>query len=304
MVLEGPTHGPHPFPRLRHRLEDWRTPGALSQKIQHDIHFVDDAICSIAISLVDHEDIGYFHDTRLHDLDVVPHAGDQQKAYRIGNLHDIYLGLPHSHRLDEHHVLAAGVEDQGGLVGGLTQPPQRPPASHAPDEDRRIQGVALHAEPVAQDGPPREGTGGIHRHHSHGSPLLLEAHDQLVREGAFPRPGAPGDAHDVGPPRVGIDGTHDAIGRRGLTFHQRDKPSHGPQIARQGSLHRSAHIRFAPFFKGPRAGPPCQIPRASRESSPARSGSPHPRRSKASPRWGTPKAGHPPAGEPGSPTKP
>ena len=65
------------------------------------------------------------------------------------------------------------------------------PGGQGADKDAFIQGMALHPNPVPQDGAAGKGTGRVHRHHPHGFTFLAEILDDAVGEGAFAHPGEP-----------------------------------------------------------------------------------------------------------------
>ena len=143
---------------FRRRLEHRGTPSLLGAQVQHDADIRHHFVRPFPIRFVHQEDVRNLHDSGLHDLHVVSHAGDQDQADRVGDLDDVDLRLADPHRLDEDDVLAAGVQNQSRLMGCPADSPQGAPGAHAADEHVRVQGVVLHAQPISQDGPPGKGT--------------------------------------------------------------------------------------------------------------------------------------------------
>ena len=95
-------------------------------------------------------------------------------------------------------------EHPDGIGHGHSQTAEVAPGGHGADEDLVVEGVVLHPDPVAQDGPARERRRRIDGQHRH-----LVAAVEPTRPGPaiswsvrvdLPAPGRPGDSHRVGLP--------------------------------------------------------------------------------------------------------
>ena len=129
-------------------------------KLEHRPQVAHGAVRALAIGLVDIEDVRDLEDARLDRLNVVAHARDHDHHHAMGQAGDVDLVLTHADRLDDHDLLAQGVHDPNTVGGSARQPAQVPPRGQGTDEDPLVLGVALHADAIAQDGPPREGARG------------------------------------------------------------------------------------------------------------------------------------------------
>src|SRR5208283_1900643 len=115
-------------------------------------------ICPLSVSLVNHEYIGYFHNSGLHTLDRISKAGHQNKTGGVGNADYVDLILSDSHCLYYDQVLSEGIEDLHHVSGGFGRASEKSPSGHASDIDIRVVGEFAHSDPVAQQGAPGEGT--------------------------------------------------------------------------------------------------------------------------------------------------
>jgi hypothetical protein len=124
---------------------------------------------------------------------------DQEEVHHLGH-HD--LGLAHAYRLDDHHVVARGLDQQHGLPGHPADPAHHPARWRGPNEAFRIDGEPRHPGLVAEDRPAAARGGGIDREHGHlvilGCQHAAEAVDQRRLADA-------GHAGDTDPPGRRVD---------------------------------------------------------------------------------------------------
>ena len=77
---------------------------------QHRLDRRDHPIGAFVVRLVDHEDVGDLHDAGLERLHLVAGARHQRHDRDVGGAHDVHLVLADADGLDQHDVLAGGVE--------------------------------------------------------------------------------------------------------------------------------------------------------------------------------------------------
>ena len=107
------------------------------------------AFGALAIALVDYEDVGDLHDSRLDGLDVIAHAGNQNHDRDVGEPHDIDFILADADGLNEDDVAPRGIEHGGNVRRGARQAAQRSAGSHAANINSRVGEMFLHADAVA-----------------------------------------------------------------------------------------------------------------------------------------------------------
>jgi hypothetical protein len=188
------------------------------------------------VGLVHREHVGGFHQAGLHRLDRVPRLRHQHDDRRVGELHDVELGLAHPDGLHQHPVVAEGRQQLDDFPGGAREATERAPGGHRADENAGVERVRLHANPVAEHRAPRERTGGIDRHDPDGGAVRAQVRGQTIHHGGLPRSGRPGDAHHVGRSRPRINGLHDRGHRRAPVLDLRDQPRQRQPIALEHPL--------------------------------------------------------------------
>ena len=97
----------------------------------------------------------------LERLHLVAGARHERHDRDVGGADDVDLVLSDADGLDQHDVLAGGVEDERDLRRGARQAAEMAARRHAADEDAGIAGVRLHAHPIAENGAAGERAGGI-----------------------------------------------------------------------------------------------------------------------------------------------
>src|SRR5262245_55571369 len=100
------------LPAGRCRDPDRRPPLAGSVRMQREVRLdrADQAIRTLAIRLVDHEDVGDFHDPGLERLHFVAGAGHERDDRDVRRANDIHFVLPDTDRFDDDEILASRVE--------------------------------------------------------------------------------------------------------------------------------------------------------------------------------------------------
>ena len=150
------------------------------------------------VGLVDDEHVGDLHDPGLDRLDIVAHAGHQHHHGHLRQAGDLDFVLPDADGLDEHVVLARGVQQQRQVGGGARQAAGHAARRHRADEDAGIGVVLLHADAVAQDRAAGDAAAGVHRDDRDGLPCGAQHARQRVDQRALARAGRAGDADHPG----------------------------------------------------------------------------------------------------------
>ena len=85
-----------------------------------------------------------------------PVPGTSRTMRDVGRADDVDFVLADADRLDEHDVLAGGVEHERGIAGRAREAAQVAARRHAADEHAGVGGVRLHADAIAEDGAAGE----------------------------------------------------------------------------------------------------------------------------------------------------
>ena len=128
----------------------------------------------------------------LERLHLVAGAGHERHDRDVGGADDVDFVLADADGLDEHDVLAGGVEHERGLAGRAGQAAEVPARRHAADEHAAVAGVRLHAHAIAEDGAAAERAGRIDRDDADGLRRLPRS--AAVRRSTsvlLPAPGGP-----------------------------------------------------------------------------------------------------------------
>ncbi len=128
-------------------------PGRVRQ-VEHELEITPYVVGTRPVGLVDHEDVGHLEQAGLVGLDGVAGAGVGHHDGGVGGGGDIDLDLADAHGLDDHRVVAGGVEhpDRAGHREGEAP-------GVAAGGDRSDEGVGLvlvDPDAVTQDGAPGE----------------------------------------------------------------------------------------------------------------------------------------------------
>src|SRR5213079_2530388 len=82
------------------------------------------------VALVDHENVGDFHDAGFDALHVVSHAGHQNHNRNVSHADDINLVLPNTDSFDHDDVPAGRIEHHGDISGSAGQASERTARRH------------------------------------------------------------------------------------------------------------------------------------------------------------------------------
>ena len=188
-------------------------------------------IGAFAIRLVDHEDVGDFHDPGLERLHVVAGARHQSHDRDVGGADNVDLVLADADGLDNHDVLAAGVEHERGLARRPRQAAEVSARRHAADEHAAVAGMRLHSHPIAKNGAATVGAGGVDRDDADGLAGAAERRGHAIDERALAGAGRSGDAEMKGAAGLRENPPEQLGAGRRFVFDQRDGAGDGPRIA-------------------------------------------------------------------------
>ena len=152
-----------------------------------------------------------------------------------GGSDDVHFVLAHADCLDEDHVLAGRVEDEGDLAGRTRQPAEVAACRHAADEHAVVSSVRLHADAIAEDRAAGERARRIDRDDADAPAVRCETtRSRRSTSVLLPAPGGP-----VTPMRYALSGSDEELRARSsspggrLVFDQEDRASQGAGIARE-----------------------------------------------------------------------
>ena len=134
------------------------------------------------------------------------------------------------------------VEHVRDLPRRRREPAERAARGHRADEDSGVERVGLHANAIAEHGPPGERAGGIDRHdpdHGVGRPQSCR---QPIHHRRLARSRRAGDADHVAGARPSVHRLHDGRHRRRPVFDVRDEPREREPIAAQHALDEHRRI--------------------------------------------------------------
>src|SRR5579884_3106675 len=116
------------------RLDDGRSPIVTPDgKRLHSSNLALHAIGSLAIALVDHEDISDFHDAGLDRLHIISHSGNEDHDRNVCETHDVNFILTDANGLHENHVFSSSVEQCRNICSSGSQAAEESSRSHAAD---------------------------------------------------------------------------------------------------------------------------------------------------------------------------
>jgi hypothetical protein len=143
---------------------------------------------AIQVRLVDDQDVRDLQDARFDHLDTIAQVWRQDHDRRVGHSRDFQLGLTDADRLEDDLVEAKGSQQPDRLARGERQATEMSACAHAADEDFRVQRVALHADPIAEDRAAREGRVGVGREHGDRAFPLSQQRQHAVDQRRLARP--------------------------------------------------------------------------------------------------------------------
>ena len=161
--------------------------------VDHATQCVPERVAIGTIVLVEHEHIGDLEEPGLGGLDLVARFGRDDDERRVGDSRDVELTLANADRLDQHVVIARGLEHVRTVRDCGAQAAERATRRHAADEDASVGGDVVHAYAVAEHGAARERTRWIDGDHGNGAGRAQRP-DELHRERRFACAGRARDA--------------------------------------------------------------------------------------------------------------
>src|ERR1019366_2042514 len=90
---------------------------------------------TVAVRLVDDENVGDLHDARLDRLHIVAHARYEHHDGDVGKLHDIDFILSDPDGFHHHKIAATGIENGSNVGGGARQSAKRSAGRHAANKN-------------------------------------------------------------------------------------------------------------------------------------------------------------------------
>ena len=211
----------------RHR----RYPFAFADHLEHHLNVGGHLVGPLLVGFVDNEYVGDLHDAGFHDLNVVAHAGGEDEAHGVGDLHDIDLRLPDADGLDYHDVKAAGVEYQSAFVRPAADAAKVAARAHTADEDALFNGVVLHTQAVSQNRAAGEGARRVYGDHADLLSFRSELRNQTVHEGTLTCSWTARYANHLRPAGFRIYGLHYLLRGGGIRFDKADKASYGSRVS-------------------------------------------------------------------------
>ena len=164
----------------------------------HGANLAFDSFGSVAITFVDHKDVGDFHDAGLDGLHVIAHARNQNDDGDVGKTNDVHFILSDTDGFDHDDIATRGIENSRSVGRGAGQATERTAGGHAANEDAGIGVVVLHANAVAQNRSPGVRTGGIHGYDAGGFASFAVMARQLVHQRALAGTRRAGKAESAG----------------------------------------------------------------------------------------------------------
>jgi hypothetical protein len=225
-------------------LDDGLAPlvGLAGDQGHHGADVAEGGVGSLAVGLVDDEDVGDLEDARLDRLDAVAHARRQQDQGGVGEAGDRHLGLTDADGLDEDDVEARAVQHPDHLRGGGGQAAEVPARGHRSDVDAGVGGVLLHPHPVAQDGAAREGARRVDRQHRHPLALGAEGRDQGRGGGGLADARGARQSDHLGGAGAGRERRRHVAHLGAAVFHGGDESSQRPRVAVGGATRERVDV--------------------------------------------------------------
>jgi hypothetical protein len=149
---------------------------------------------------------------------------------------DLDLVLPDTHRLDQYHVVAGGVEGGDHIAGGTGEAAQVAARGHAAHEDARVAEQVLHADAVAEDRAAAEGARRIDRGDANRPVAAAIGLGELVDERALAAAGRARDADNAGTAGLGVEGLERRARLGGLVLDAGEQAGEAAAVAGEDAL--------------------------------------------------------------------
>jgi hypothetical protein len=211
------------------RLQNRRPPVIRAERLQRKIagDRLHEAIGSLSIGLVDDEDIGNLHDACLDRLHVVSGTRHEHQNRHVGRPDDVDFVLANADGLDDHDVLAGGIEDERHVAGRAREPAKVATRRHAADEDPLVLRVDAHAHAIAEECAARKGARRIDGDDPDRPTQTTDLDGQAVDERALAGAGSTGHPNHVSATRARIDLTDQRGARRRFVLDERNRARDG-----------------------------------------------------------------------------
>src|SRR5688572_7308909 len=219
------------LPAKRLGQHDRRLPRPLVVEREDRAHIRHHRLRRRMIGLVDGDHVGDLHDARLQRLDRVARAGHEDEQHCVRHARHLDLALTGADGLDEHDVLAEGVEQEQRLERRLGQAAEVAARAHRADEDARIEKVLRQPDPVAEQRALRERARRIHRDDARRLPELPGMDDKRTDEGRLADPRGAGDADRPRTTRRRVEIVDDARREGVAVLDERDRPGQRAPVA-------------------------------------------------------------------------
>ena len=118
-IVDGPNEFAYSTVFCCHRTDNRRMPAIVRHhEREHGVKLFLEPIGAFAIRLVQHEDVADFHETRLHVLNVIAEAGNENDQNTVGESDDVDFILSDADRFNKYLAFAGGIEKEGHFGGG------------------------------------------------------------------------------------------------------------------------------------------------------------------------------------------
>ena len=181
---------------------------------------------AFAVRLVHCENICALEDTCLDRLNIVSHSGRDDHESRMTGVRHVELVLTDADGLDEHDASAPGAQHSYEVTRGRGESAKRPAGGNRANEDLRVFEVALHPDPVTQNGPSAERASRVDCDHADAAVFAAKCLDQSIGERALAYPRTSGYADDPGIAAAGVQRSQDVPITRCAVV---DRAAHSPK---------------------------------------------------------------------------
>jgi len=171
-----------------------------------------------------------FQEAGFHGLNVVPKSRCYDGQDRIGHIEDIDVTLADADCLNQHDVKAGSVKHRHGRARRACQATSLPACGHAADVDTRIEGMRMHPDAIAKQGPACAGAADIDSQDADRLALLAVGGDELIDQRALAGSWVACHADDGRAARERLERMQDGKAVGLPIFEQRDRARDGADI--------------------------------------------------------------------------
>ncbi len=177
------------------------------------------------VHLVDRDHVRDLHDPRLQRLHGVARARHEHEEHRVGDADHLDLALARTDGLEEHELLAGGIEQEQRLERRLGKPAEVAARSHRADEDAGVEEVIAQADAVAEEGPVRERARRVDRHDTDLDVSLAHEPQKRRDQARLADAGRAREADRVHAARLRVELRDEVVGDRVAVLDERDRAS-------------------------------------------------------------------------------